>query len=278
MTTQPHTHEVSLAWQLDERAAAAYERHLVPRFMAPGAEALVGLAGLRPGERVLDVACATGSVARRAAPEVGPAGRVVGLDLNAGMLAVARDAAAGLRPPIEWLQVDATAMPLPDAAFDAVISHLGLMFFGDPWGALREMHRVLEVGGRLVLTACRPLQYSPGYVAFADVLDRHVGPEAGAAMRSPFPAWELPELRDLVTSAGFDEVRVFISIAEVRWPSAAEWVEHEGASSPFAAALAALGAETREALARDLADALPQYADDDGIVFPIEIHVVAAGR
>jgi 2-polyprenyl-3-methyl-5-hydroxy-6-metoxy-1,4-benzoquinol methylase len=82
--------------------AEAYERLFVPALAAPWAEDLLGWAAPQPGERVLDVACGTGIVARLAAPRVGPAGVVVGVDPNSGMLRVARVAAAGEGVAIDW--------------------------------------------------------------------------------------------------------------------------------------------------------------------------------
>jgi len=77
-------------WQLGGNAEELYERYLVPAMFGPWAADLVALATPQPGERVLDVACGTGVVARLVAPHVGSTGQVVGLDLHAGRLAVAR--------------------------------------------------------------------------------------------------------------------------------------------------------------------------------------------
>src|SRR5829696_5201905 len=104
-------------WQLEENSAEAYERYLVPAIMAPSASRLVERIGLRGGDRVLDVACGTGVVARHAAARVGPAGAVTGLDLNEGMLAVARSEARDA----SFAQGDAAAMPFADDAFDVVL-------------------------------------------------------------------------------------------------------------------------------------------------------------
>jgi SAM-dependent methyltransferase len=88
-------------WQLDESSAKAYECYLVPLFFAPGAQYLIELATLKGGERVLDVACGTGIVARTAAERVGNSGTVIGLELNEGMLEVARTASSNIHPNIE---------------------------------------------------------------------------------------------------------------------------------------------------------------------------------
>jgi SAM-dependent methyltransferase len=77
-------------WQLGESPDALYERYLVPAMFGPWAADLVALAAPQPGERVLDVACGTGIVARLVAPYVGATGHVVGLDLDTGRLAIAR--------------------------------------------------------------------------------------------------------------------------------------------------------------------------------------------
>ena len=118
--------------------AEIYESFFVPALSAPWAEDLLRRTAPRPGERVLDVACGTGIVARRVAPRVGPTGRVVGVDPNLGMLAVARAAAAAEGVSIEWREGRAEALPVEDAAFDLVCCQVALMFFEDRAAALRE--------------------------------------------------------------------------------------------------------------------------------------------
>ena len=133
-------------WQVAGNAAETYERALVPAVFAAWAPLIVALADPRPGERVLDVACGTGVVARLAAQRVGRAGNVVGLDLNPGMLAVAASSAANEPPtsaPITWQEASATKIPLPEAAIDIVYCQLGLQFFPDRPAALREMYLAL---------------------------------------------------------------------------------------------------------------------------------------
>ncbi|MBW2541151.1 MAG: class I SAM-dependent methyltransferase [Deltaproteobacteria bacterium] len=100
-------------------------------------------AGLRPGMRVLDVACGTGVLVLAAADFVKPDGSVVGLDLNPGMLEVAKRKTSD----IDWREASADAIPFESASFDAVVSQFGLMFFPDKPLAIREMLRVSAVCG-----------------------------------------------------------------------------------------------------------------------------------
>ena len=138
-----NTHE---QWQLTLRAAELYERYPARYILGPWAPLLVDAACLAAGERVLDVACGTGVVARAASKRVGPAGRVVGVDLNPGMISVARSLPATGDAPIEWLERSALDLRLENASFDAVLCQQGLQFFPDKAVALREMRRVLDRG------------------------------------------------------------------------------------------------------------------------------------
>lgn len=266
------------AWQLEGNSAAAYEEYLVPGMFEPWADDLVRDAALQVGDRALDVGCGTGVVARQAADVVGPDGEVVGLDPNEGMLEVAREASADRGPAIEWRRGEAELLPFPDERFDVVCCQQVLQFVADPDDALQEMHRVLAADGRLALSVWRPLEFHPSYEALAGALERHVGEDAAAMMRSPFPAWDRPRLRDLVRDAGFRDVAVTIGVGSMRYPSPAEFVRREAASSPLAGPLGSLDGDTREALLRDVEADLGPYTDDEGIVFPMETYVVTAGR
>src|SRR5438046_1107660 len=100
--------------QVGRSAAEAYEQQLVPAMFAPWVPTLIELAEVQPAARVLDVACGTGVVARLAAARVGRGGRVVGLDINAAMLAVARARPVSAGVPVAWLAANALAMPFAD--------------------------------------------------------------------------------------------------------------------------------------------------------------------
>jgi SAM-dependent methyltransferase len=278
MTEAPAARSSGTGWQLDEAGATAYEETLVPALLRPWAEDLVAAAGPRPGQRVVDVACGTGIVARTAARRVGATGAVTGVDLNPAMLAVAGRVSTGTVPAIRYEHGAADALPLPDAAADVVFCQQGLQFFPDPAAALAEMHRVCVPGGRLGVATCRSLARQPGYRVLVDVLARHVGEEAAAVVASPYALGELDRLRALATGAGFTGVHARIVVSTVRVPSAEALLRGETASSPLGDVVDRLDRSAAAALVADLDTALAPHTDDDGVVFPFETAVVTADR
>ena len=266
-------------WQLDGTAPELYERYLVPTITGHWAADLIEAGAPQSGERVLDVACGTGVVARLAAERVG-GGRVVGLDLNAGMLAVARSLPSRTDPPIEWHEGSALGMPFPDAAFDLVFCQLGLQFLPDRPAALREMRRVLAPGGRLALNVYGPIERTPAARALADALDRRFGPGAAASKRAEHALDDPGELRGLAEGAGFRGVRVRTATLRVRFPSPREYVRVQLAATPLAGLLSGMEGGRRaalvNALAGELAAALPPEAGGGGWAFPQEAHVLLA--
>lgn len=262
-------------WQIEGDGAEAYERYLAAAF-SPWASRLADLAEIRDGDRVLDAACGTGIAARHAARRTGRSGRVVGLDVNEDMLRVARAAAAGVTPAIEWRCGNVTGLPFADGEFDVALCELALQFFSDPVAALAEIRRVLTPEGRIAASVCRPIRYAPTYAAFAGVLDHHAGGGAGAIMRSPFAPWDVSHFRGLFTSAGFTRVRVLIEVVSLRYPSCEEFVRREASSSPLAAAVGSLPPDARDALIREVKETVSDHLDDDGVVCPIELYVAIA--
>jgi len=213
-----------------------------------------------------------------AAQRVGATGKVVGLDLNPGMLSVARSLPPVSGAPIEWKEGDAVATPFRDASFDVVLCQLGLQYFTDRPRAVREMYRVLVPGGRLALLVWRPIRYSPGFAALADALGRHINPDAAKIMHAPFSLGDAEELRSLLKGAGFVGIAVRIGIGTVRFPSLEEFVTQYVAAAPFAGHVAKADEGARTAFLRDVSEALRPYTDDEGVAFPIEGHLAFAGK
>jgi ubiquinone/menaquinone biosynthesis C-methylase UbiE len=264
-------------WQLAGTGPESYERHNVVAFMEVARD-LVTLAALQKGERVLDVACSTGVLARLAANVVGPTGKVAGADLNEGMLNMARAKAEQESLPIEYRVCDAAALTFPDGIFDVALCQWGLEFFSDRPQALRQIARVLAPAGRLVLRVWRALDRQPFYVALLDVLERQLGPGAGAPFRAAFSLSDVTELRALVTGAGFSRVHIRITTNLLRFPSLEQYLFGYLAATPIAARVAQMDDRGRAALLSEVANALWTYMDDDGLAAPVENHVVVAHK
>ncbi len=135
-------------FQLSGSAPEAYQRYGVPALGTVKAQDLVALAALQAGEHVLNVACGTGVVTRHAAQAVGTTGKVIGLDINEGMLQVAHTVAPPAGALITWRHGSVMALPFPDATFDVVLCQCGLEYFPGRAQGVREMARVLMPGRR----------------------------------------------------------------------------------------------------------------------------------
>lgn len=257
---------------------STYEAELVPRIFAPWAQRLVEAAGLMAGERVLDVACGTGIVARTAAVKVGPGGTVVGVDINPAMLELARTLVP--EGSIEYLETNAESLPLSDSCFDVVFCQQGLQFMPDRLAALEEVHRVLTPRGRAIFAIWRGKEHHRAM----DEIDRlvlaeHLPAEIMEGSDAPFWLGDLDEVRRLFTEAGFAKLHIRSHLSEIRFPSARDLLHGvTGAHAPLAGAIAELSDEAREAMYRAVEKAFATYADDDGVMFPMTGALVQAQK
>jgi SAM-dependent methyltransferase len=209
-------------------------------------------------------------LAREAAARVGPSGRVTGLDLNEGMLAVARR----LRPEIDWRHGDALRLPFAAHAFDVVASQFALMFFPDRPRALREMWRVLAPGGRLAVAVCAPLEETRGYRAFADILRREAGADAAAMVEGYFALGDEAELLRLARAADIPDPRIVTREGWARFASIEEFGRIEIKGSPLAGLVDAAAFERILAEARER---LSEFRDAEGrLALPLDARIVAA--
>lgn len=239
-----------------------YEHYFVPAIGLPIARSLIRAAALRPGERVLDVGCGTGVVARLAAAQVGSVGSVAGLDPNPGMLAVA----AAVTPSnlgIEWHQAGAESMPLPDRSFDVVLCQMALQFVPDRGQALAEMRRVLADLGRIALNVPGPA--APPFEILADAMARHLGDQAAGFVRTVFSLHDEAELQALLSGAGFRHPVTSAETPELRLPGPADFLRQYVWSTPLAAVVAKASEEAREALEREVVAAWQRFGNGGGM-------------
>jgi SAM-dependent methyltransferase len=258
--------------------AEIYECGLVPAIFAPWATILIEQAALQPGDRVLDVACGTGVVTRLAARQVGSTGQIIGLDNNTAMLAVARSLLPIPGVSLEWQEGNALAMPFADASFDVLLCQQGLQFFPNRSAALREMHRVLVPGGRLVLSVWGSLERCPGYAALVGALEHLISPAAVSIMRSPFALGESSEVRSLLAGGPFHEVQLHTIVRTVHFASPEQFVRLEMIPSHLESPVARMGERSLSILISEVNTALHPYVGPYGLAFPLQAHLVTAQK
>jgi ubiquinone/menaquinone biosynthesis C-methylase UbiE len=254
-------------------AAENYQRFFVPAIGAPVADDLIAIAGLQPGERVLDVACGTGVVTRLAAERVGAAGSVAGLDINPGMLGVARSAT----PPalsIKWQEGNAESLPFSDSAFDVVLCQMGLQFIPGKLTALHEMRRVLETGGRAVISVPGPKP--PLFAIMTDALARHFSPQAASFGDLVFSMHDADELKELIRSAGFRNADVQAKTKTLRLPLPADFLWQYIHSTPLAEAAAQAGEAKRAALEREVGAQWQEFVVDGFLALQVGMTTATA--
>jgi ubiquinone/menaquinone biosynthesis C-methylase UbiE len=188
---------------MDASAPELYERYLVPAITSIWANDLLDRIAPKREESVLDIACGTGVVARLA-QQRGHAGRLVGMDLNTAMLAVARANSAA----VEWIEGSALDLPFDASSFDIVLCQLGLQFFPDRPLALKEMVRVLKPGGRAGFSVYSAIENTPAAHAFVQALDKYLGEEASRIKRSEHLSCDAQQVGAWAKQAGFDIVEI----------------------------------------------------------------------
>jgi ubiquinone/menaquinone biosynthesis C-methylase UbiE len=257
-----------------QRAALAYEELFVPALFEAWAPRVLDAARIEAGDRVLDVACGTGVLARAAAGRAGRAGAVAGADVNAAMLEVA----ARIDPGIEWQAAPAEDLPFDDQSFDAVVSQFGLMFFSDPAAAAGEMHRVLVPGGRAAVAVFDALENVPAYEAMAGILDRLGHATAASALRVPFAYGDTQLLATLFEEARFATVAVATDERTARFSNVRSMVLAD-VKGWFPVADIMLDEDQLETLVSAAEQDLERFVQPDGSVeFATRAHIVSATR
>ena len=258
--------------QVTRTAAETYEEFFVPALFKEWAERVVDAARIESGQRVLDVACGTGALARAVARRVGPKGSVIGLDVNEGMLAVAKRKA----PDIQWKQGRAESIPFDDDSFDAVVSQFGLMFFEDRAAAIREMSRVLRPGGHLAVAVWDRLENTPGYAAMAVLLERLFDKQTAEALHAPFSLGDKATLRPLFNDSQLQDIQVTTHQGAARFASIDAWVFTEIKGWTLSDHIDE--AQYQKLLEEAQKELRPFVRSDGTVQFPAPAHIVTAQK
>jgi ubiquinone/menaquinone biosynthesis C-methylase UbiE len=251
-----------------------YERVLVQPLFRPWVDDLFERVKLVRFDRVLDVACGTGIVARCAKEHLGPKSVVVGVDSSPPMIAIASDRG----PSVDWRVGSAENLPVGDTErFDAVLCQQGLQFFADKPAALREMKRVLAPSGRVGIACWRSADEMPMYRELQRVAERHLGEILDQRHSFGDPA----ALARALTSAGFLDVAVDTVARTIRFADASMWVHMNTTAligmSPVGPQLDDEGrARLLDVIERESVAALAPFRDGDGVAFDVATNIGTA--
>ena len=226
---------------------------------APVTERLLSLAGIAPGQRVLDIASGTGEPSLPAAEAVGPAGFVLATDMAPEMLAVAREKAEarGLKN-MEFRFVDGEEIDVPPASFDAVTCRWGLMFMPEPVRCLRNAYAALKPGGRIAVSVWGPPERNPFFTVPMIVLRKYVDvPAPDPNAPGVFAFADRAKLQFVMEQAGFRDVRVEeMNVTMADFENGNEYWEYtREMTGPMRSLFEQLPPDKQEAVGREVAAA-----------------------
>lgn len=261
-----------------DNPAEGYESYMVPTLFGPWATILIQAADPGPGERILDVGCGTGIVARQVASWPGVNGAITGLDLSSNMLAVARATATREGAAIEWREGSAEQLPFPEGSFEIVLCQFALMFFADKAAALAEIRRVVTAGGRVVLSVWQGLERHPFYQTLHHVIQQRLGI---SALQDIFALGNADELRAMMLRAGFQRTEIEPMSMTAHFPNPAEFlageIEVDTAAIPSMQRLdAAARQRIVSAITADMQSPLEEVTRDDHVMIRFHAHIVKA--
>lgn len=260
--------------------AQVYEDYLVPHQFRPWGEALLDRAQPQAGERILDVACGTGIVARLIAQRLGGTAELAGLDPSPPMLEVGRSTAAQEGVQIAFHEGKAEELPFSDASFDLVTIQQGLQYFQDKAAGLHEIHRVLVPGGRVASITWTEIENQPFFVIFADVVRHQLDTPA---VETAFSLGNRDMLKSLFIDAGFADIDIGVERKDIPFPSPDRFLTLGVAGVAAAVpAMQTMSAEERQELTDrvidEMAEPFQQFVRGDQVVIPLEAHIVVAHK
>ena len=249
------------------------------KWLGPATETMFDMAGIKAGDRVLDVAAGTGDQTLQAAERVGRNGYVLATDISAAILALAAENArnAGYRN-VETRVLDGENLDVPPASFDAVISRVGLIYFPDQQAALLGMKRALKPGGRVAAIVYAAAEKNPFFsIPVSIIRARAKLPPPLLGQPGPFSLSAPGVLEETFRKAGLRNVTTTRVVANLCMASVAECLRFEQESfGALHQMLSGLDAEGKSAAWEDIAARLAQFETAHGFEGPCEM-LVAVG-
>ena len=251
-----------------DKAAPFYERSWHAQ-LQPAQDALIALADLKPGERVLDAACGSGLVTFRAAALTAPGGQVIGTDISEQMIVAARGASGGVGN-VRFERMDVEDLKFSDGLFDAALCALGLMYVPDAEKSVRELHRVLRPGGRAV-AAVWGERRKCGWADIFPIVDARVQSDVCPMF---FRLGTGESLRHAFAAAGFQGIVTRRLETRLRYANGDEACEAAFAGGPVGLAYSRFSDATKLEAHKEYLASLEPYRQGEGYSVPGEFVVV----
>jgi len=257
------------------KAPENYQKYFVPVISKPLGEELLNTVKPHPGDKVLDVACGTGSLTRQIYPNIKPGGSITGLDINTGMLAIARDCTPQ-EMSIEWYEANAESIPFPDKSFDLVLCQISFQFMEDKLKALREMRRVLVPGGKLYLTLPGPM--ADIFAMMSEALDQHIGSRASQFVNHVFSLHRVDDLQQLLAESNFSDMQFITSTQNLYLPLPKDFLWQYIYSTPLAAVVADVDERVLKSLEKQIVGQWRPFINGNKMIYSQRIVTVMAQK
>jgi ubiquinone/menaquinone biosynthesis C-methylase UbiE len=257
-------------------AATNYDTLLVPIIFKPWAEHFLDTRSDWEGKTVLDMACGTGIVSSLLPDKVGAQGTIYSVDINADMLAVAKQRCEGSPTPIHFIESGADAIEFSDDSIDVIVCQQGFQFFPDKPAAAAQMHRVLRPGGGVMISTWRNIEECDAFNVIVQALESIGEPETGDLMRIPFDFMPPDTLEEAFTSAGFDDVAVETVSRPMTMNGGIEQAIQAVYGTPIAPKLNGLSEEKQTALNEKLGELYAQLASEGNTYGKLRTNLLTA--
>jgi ubiquinone/menaquinone biosynthesis C-methylase UbiE len=261
-------------FQLSDKAAEIYETQSVSSMFRSLAEKTIDLSTIDSDDVILDVACGTGIIGRVIHSKFPQIQRLVGTDLNHGMLEVAKKVTSTNSKNFEWYKSDVTDMPFSDKSFTLIFCQQGLQFFPNKSAALLEIFRILKPRGRLVLTVWS--EVSPLFQAFANVIKEELGKEVAEEALAPFSFKNLDVISSLIKEAGFTNLECKKLTVNRKVDANATAIRSQLGANPVWGKLENMEAQKRSNIMEQVRVSLFQYSEDGVLFIPQVTHHIIA--